>query len=70
MDVVVLRMEKITSYTVVGVLGGDASALIKPVNEQIKDGYQPFGSPFVVTINPSSSSPTTHINQAMVKKTG
>jgi hypothetical protein len=36
-------MEKITAYIMVQ---GSISDLVKQVNEKIREGYEPFGSPF------------------------
>lgn len=51
-------MEKVTDYIIAM---GDAAEITKVVNEQIKAGYEPFGSAFLY-------APTRQIIQPMVKK--
>ena len=60
------HMEKITEYTLVGAFPADLNS---KVNEKIGEGYQPFGSPFVLTVRPGSPgvSASQQLCQAMVK---
>ena len=64
-------MEKITEYfLVVEWLEPEKGAhdLTGKVNAKVRNGYQPFGSPFVLTVRePSLTNRSTQICQAMVK---